>query len=244
MAATGWSSPARGTSARTTSPARVPSTGTHESGDPCYGAPTYRDGVRTEEPTYLADALAADSEQFLTAERPTRTLPPPVPPLHRPAQAVEGPAPRAVHRPGRGLRRRDLPAGPPSPWQALPPKGHPVGGDDPDRERVVVYDEHGPYAWSAPGTGSTSTNPPGRSRRSCRGSSGSGVRHRPVRGRPRRGRERCRSPSLTAPPNSLYGNEPRQLHLMAHRKEWSVRGSMMRNVQPCPGAVSRRMRPP
>lgn len=38
----------------------------HESGGgPYYDAPMYRDGVRTEEPRYLTDALAEDAEDFL-----------------------------------------------------------------------------------------------------------------------------------------------------------------------------------
>ncbi|MFE7112809.1 sulfatase-like hydrolase/transferase [Streptomyces sp. NPDC057575] len=113
----------------------------HESGGgPYYGAPMYRDGVRTEEPAYLTDALAADAEQFLTTEATDEDTP-----FYLSLHFT------APHKPWKGQHPEhytDLytdcafetcPQGPPHPWQPLTPKGHPVGGEADTREALIGY---------------------------------------------------------------------------------------------------------
>ncbi|MGW1462997.1 sulfatase-like hydrolase/transferase [Streptomyces sp. NPDC002308] len=112
----------------------------HESGGgPYYGAPLYRDGVRTEEPAYLTDALAADAQDFLTAEsdRPE--------PFHLSLHFT------APHKPWKGQHPPEYtelyedcafdscPQGPAHPWQPVDADGAPVGGESDTREALIGY---------------------------------------------------------------------------------------------------------
>lgn len=112
----------------------------HESGGgPYHGAPMYRDGTRTEEPGYLTDALAADAEEFLTAEagRPE--------PFHLSLHFT------APHKPWRGQHPDaytelyedcafdTCPQGPAHPWQPLDEDGSPVGGESDTRQALIGY---------------------------------------------------------------------------------------------------------
>ncbi|MFF2327353.1 MULTISPECIES: sulfatase-like hydrolase/transferase [unclassified Streptomyces] len=112
----------------------------HESGGgPYYGAPMYRDGTRTEEPAYLTDALAADAEDFLTAEsgRPE--------PFHLSLHFT------APHKPWRGQHPGEYtalyqdcafdtcPQEPAHPWQPLDEDGSPVGGESDTRQALIGY---------------------------------------------------------------------------------------------------------
>jgi arylsulfatase A-like enzyme len=112
----------------------------HESGGgPYRGAPMYRDGVRTEEPDYLTDALAEDAERFLVAEseRPE--------PFHLSLHFT------APHKPWKGQhpsRYTELyedcafetcPQGPAHPWQPFAEDGSPVGGESDTRQALIGY---------------------------------------------------------------------------------------------------------
>ncbi|MCX5399254.1 sulfatase-like hydrolase/transferase [Streptomyces sp. NBC_00102] len=112
----------------------------HESGGgPYYGAPLYRDGVRTEEPSYLTDALADDAREFLTAEsdRPE--------PFHLSLHFT------APHKPWKGQHPSEYtelyedcafdscPQGPAHPWQPVDENGAPVGGESDTREALIGY---------------------------------------------------------------------------------------------------------